>query len=665
MRRGFACEIGVREMNNKISARIRTLFLLTATLLCTVPAVGIADSVLYAIDNENPVLSIVDPVTGVEQSTLGLFVPGDIIYISTGLAVDPTTNKVYAAMKLASVAGSSRSLVEINLETGEGTNIGPMNQPIANIAFDSNGTLYAVSGDCNNGCGGGATPETLFTVNLSNGSLTLFKTLGNGDDGEAIAFNPVDGMMYHMSGRGAGLIFEKINLTTGTVTNIPLSGGSYISPDLEAIGFVFDPAEGLFVGSLIECGCDGGVWSYISLTPTGVLTHVNTLPRWWKGYDFHEEGGASDVFLDLESIPDLDGAVDAAVLVSGLPGDGRSPSIQVFVNDGATGQPVSQMTVLKDNWHAVDMTVAPASTAGKALIAVLARRVNGKNLVAVHRAVNGTEKRKIEFFNNNWAALAVAFVPDPEGPGSAAFAVLAQNTVDNRTAVQLRRRADGSLIHTIYYFGTAGEPIGMEVLDDISGNHRPEIAVLGLANGGKIMAIIKDAESRELINKIEYFNTSVTPRAMTVVGDVGDGPDPELAVLGVKPDGSNPVQVRDAKSDVRINNIYAFSPDWTTLGLVGMDDVNGNSSADIAVLAQHSTADTIRVNVRDAATAQVILGRSFLGAAWNARDLAVFPDITGNGVQELGVVARRNDGSIRVQLRDASTGSIVSTFNIP
>jgi hypothetical protein len=69
--------------------------------------------------------------------------------------------------------------------------------------------------------------------------------------------------------------------------------------------------------------------------------------------------------------------------------------------------------------------------------------------------------------------------------------------------------------------------------------------------------------------------------------------------------------------------------------------------------------------VRDAVTGDLIKAVSFLGASWDARAFAVFDDINGNGVQELGIVARQDDGDIRVQIRDASSGSIIKTIDIP
>lgn len=267
------------------------LLLLVGSIMILTPTRSHSESMLYAIDNEESFLSVVNPLTGAEESFIGISLANETIQNRTGLAVSPVTTEMYAAVKLASQAGPGRNLIKIDPETGVATNIGPMGQPIASLAFDGNGVLYAVSGDCVRGCGGAAIAETLFTVNTSNAILTMVQTLGNGNDGEAIAFNPTDGMMYHMSGVGGeDLIFEKLNLGNGVVTPIPLSGGDVT--DLEAIGFTFDPGQNLFVGSLIDCSCEGSQRSFVSISSGGFITHVNPLVIWWKDYAFHEVSNA-------------------------------------------------------------------------------------------------------------------------------------------------------------------------------------------------------------------------------------------------------------------------------------------------------------------------------------------------------------------------------------
>jgi len=260
-------------------------FLASILLACVIGLQSIsayAQSTLYAIDNQVEFLSIVDPLTGDELSFVSIVVPGETYASGNGLATDPLTGDLYAAVKFSGQSGPGRSLIVINPNTGAATSIGNMEQPIASLAFSSNGTLYGVTGDCLNGCGGVAIGETLFTINTSTAALTQVQTLGNGNDGEAIAFNPIDGMMYHMSGKGAGLIFEKINLSNGAVTPISLSGASVANR--EAIGFTYDVDQAHFVGSLIDW--DSGDAVFFTINNTGFISDIAPLVAPWKDYAF-------------------------------------------------------------------------------------------------------------------------------------------------------------------------------------------------------------------------------------------------------------------------------------------------------------------------------------------------------------------------------------------
>ena len=69
------------------------------------------------------------------------------------------------------------------------------------------GFVYGVTGE------GAITSESSFTLSQVDASSTFLTGLGAGNDGEVIAFNPDDGMLYHASGRGvpnSDEIFEAI-----------------------------------------------------------------------------------------------------------------------------------------------------------------------------------------------------------------------------------------------------------------------------------------------------------------------------------------------------------------------------------------------------------------------------------------------------------------------
>lgn len=374
------------------------------------------------------------------------------------------------------------------------------------------------------------------------------------------------------------------------------------------------------------------------------------------------EGPGESFTLDIEALPDVDqsGSVDAAVLV----GAADSPTIKVYVKDGATGNTLSETTILNDNWQAIDLTVTPGGSVN-ALYAVLARHPNGTNRVTVHRADNGNLTRQIDFFNKNWVASALIFVPNADSSGGAAFAVVAKNSNDNRVSVQLRRRSDGSVINTLLYFRNIWDAVDVDWLQDLSGNGRSEVVLVARSDAGRISALIKDAATGNTVNRTNFYSPAATPVSLTQISSVGGGAAVDLPLLGVKNNGRSIVQIRDALTDTVVNSIYFFSAAWDSISVHGLNDVNGNSSADVAALAQHSTNGAIRANVRDASTGNLLNQIKFLGPIWTAHKMAVFDDITGNGVEELGVVGRRSDGTVRVQIRDASTGSGVKTFDVP
>jgi hypothetical protein len=104
---------------------------------------------LIGIENNAPFIGVVDRTNGTEVDFLflsgatGPLGEAENFVNATGLAVHPTTNVVYAAMKLCTGCGPGRSLVTINMETGVTTLVGEMPQPIASLSFHENGTLYA------------------------------------------------------------------------------------------------------------------------------------------------------------------------------------------------------------------------------------------------------------------------------------------------------------------------------------------------------------------------------------------------------------------------------------------------------------------------------------------------------------------------------------------
>lgn len=172
------------------------------------------------------------------NDTTGAITGGQVVVVSgltiTGLnslTRDPTTGAIYAIAK----AGSGRRLITLNLATGAGVEVGNLGDNFSSLTFRADGQLFGVTGD------GATVPETLYLIDKATAAKTIAVALGNGSDGEVIAYNP-DGFIYHWSGGGAGVVFERVqSVSPYAVTNIPTTGSG------EIFGAVWNPATSQFL----------------------------------------------------------------------------------------------------------------------------------------------------------------------------------------------------------------------------------------------------------------------------------------------------------------------------------------------------------------------------------------------------------------------------------
>jgi hypothetical protein len=268
----------MRMMTLKI---LKSCTLIALISLATGPSGAEAQRKLYSISSIDDQLRVINPTTGATISSVTITLSGTTLMSGNGLATDPTTGKLWALLSLVGQTG--RRLVTIDPNTGVATSIGDTGDRFAGLAFASNGTLYGVTGD------GAIVPETLYTLNKINASKTFVRTLGNGDDGEAIAFNPTDGLIYHASGNdeiGQSLgpeVFETINpVSPFIITNIPLAGFEYS----EITAFTHRGSENEFLmGDVLG--------SFAKITSNGSATFIGGMDHSSKGLTFLATSGTN------------------------------------------------------------------------------------------------------------------------------------------------------------------------------------------------------------------------------------------------------------------------------------------------------------------------------------------------------------------------------------
>jgi hypothetical protein len=219
-------------------------------------------------------LRTVNPNTAATVDQVTLSVPGASIQGCNGLATHPQTQELYGILRLAGEP-STRVLATINTETGVSSVVGELSTGFAGIAFDCDAQLYGITGD------GGNPSETMFKLDSGNADETFFMTLGMGDDGETLGFNPTNGLMYHASGHSGectgdddGVCFESIDLTIPSATAIDISSTALIDEEAQALTWWEDQNAFLWKqyhgspGPLFKVSANGS-----SVTNLGDLDH--------------------------------------------------------------------------------------------------------------------------------------------------------------------------------------------------------------------------------------------------------------------------------------------------------------------------------------------------------------------------------------------------------
>ena len=383
----------------------KAIAVLALWTLC--PLTAAAQQTFYSVSSFDDQLRIIDATTGATVSSIAITLAGRTVGWANGLAKHPQTGQLFAILSLLPDCSGSgpcaRELVTIEPNSGVATDIGNTGDAFAGLAFNAAGTLYGVTGD-------GAinlVPETLYTLNPVNATPTFVITLGNGDAGETIAFNPNDGLIYHASGLNSK-VFETINPNTLSVTNIPLSGFVY----QEGVALTFWQSQGVFL--MIDT--PGFPPNLMRVTPSGVVTFVANVDHFSKG--LAPTGSGSKIFnVDCSQIF-LQDAVNAAqpgdtILVSGFCAENvlvRNDKVRLFLDGGGTA--------VIDGF---DLTKPAVDIRGKAIAIQRFTIFDGSSGIAVQRGANA-------LIDNN-------IIDTTGGHGvvvsQLAFAVLTNNTIQN------------------------------------------------------------------------------------------------------------------------------------------------------------------------------------------------------------------------------------------
>jgi hypothetical protein len=295
-------------MSHDLPALSRSAIAWVALLVTAAPRAG---DRLYTVAATDPNLRVVDPATAATLSSRLITIPGGpAVQNAKGLALHPLTGELWAILWVS----QQRQLAKIDPNTAIATLIGSTGDNFAGIAFDAVGTLYGVTGD------GATVPETLFTLNQATGAPTFFMTLGNGNDGETIAHDPLTNQLFHASGLSV-VVLETIDLVNRSVTNVPLSGFAWF----EAAAMTHWVGRNFLVADI------GADLSLVSAA--GVVTRIGMMDHNAKGMAFVSTSNAPVFEAYGDGCPAQGGYIPA-LSGSGTPAWGNAVTLRVINGPG-------------------------------------------------------------------------------------------------------------------------------------------------------------------------------------------------------------------------------------------------------------------------------------------------------------------------------------------
>jgi hypothetical protein len=300
--------------------------------------------------------------------------------------------------------------------------------------------------------------------------------------------------------------------------------------------------------------------------------------------------------------------------------------------------------------------------------------------------LSGTDASRIDrikFFSDNYVPYRMDTGLDANQNGSISDPFIAVLAVHNNTLkswVQVRSAKTGAKLRpNLRFFSENYAPIDVAILDDTNGDGVPDdpsVAVLAQ----KITSGRQAVMLRSLVTGKRLANWTITANEQTVLAIAGatvKGTAPNNArILVLTLDSSGGEKPKYRVLPIRVSNGALLSKQtvigssWRLRDIAIQRDGNRNGVANdpaYVVLGIQGSTGNSKVRVRDVKSNTKLVGDiTILSDTWEALWVGVAPDMSGNNVEDVVVVATRPSGlgvDVRIKVRDLKTGDSVDNLD--
>jgi hypothetical protein len=348
--------------------------------------------------------------------------------------------------------------------------------------------------------------------------------------------------------------------------------------------------------------------------PDTGTTHIYIMDTVSKVLIKHVTLSADVVVKAAVLVPDVNGngVKDMAVLTVNRPDSEELLKNTVRIMDGLTGSTLKTVNIIKKdsetkkNYPALGLAVLQDMNAnGISEVAILLVHPKTRSgLVQVRDALTGSLIKEVTF-SKDFAPVALTSLTDLDGNGAGELAALGVNNVTGAFQVEVRDAAKGTLVKDVP-LNAAYLSQALAMLSDINGSGMPELAVLSEhANDGSVVVHIRDALNGATVKDIKFF-TAYAPRGMVVLPAEGSKGTPKVAVLGEKlTDRSFTLQIRNAKTPATLKSV-PFKADRLPRALAAIPSTGAKDAPDLAVIGNDTTSGKILVQLLNSSTGSIL-----------------------------------------------------------
>jgi hypothetical protein len=369
-------------------------------------------------------------------------------------------------------------------------------------------------------------------------------------------------------------------------------------------------------------------------------------------YAFREGGGTGNSIAMIVALADINGNgfPEVAAFIEGS-------TNHVQVRDGSTDALITDIDFGTD--LAIDMVVLPdLDASGDPEIAILQQQPSGQVRVQARDSVTGGVTSNL-WYGLQYEPVSMTVVPDYNTSGFPEVAVLGSEAGTDAVRVQVRDSDTGTFLDNVF-LGTQSIATDLVSVTDTSGNSIPEIGIMGVLKANDHVRMqIWDAQTSAFQSNV-WFGNVYQPHSTITMPDINNNGSDEIVAMGVDPATQNiRVQVRDSDTTVTLYNIWLGAVN-EAVDIALINDINSDGVADLAVLLK-TPAGVGRVRVQSGLNGAFIRNL-FYSVVENPVGLAVMPDYSGNGFDELAVLGE-NAGVRHVQILDTSSGAQVNRID--